>query len=103
MKTKSSVLLWKKNSLMKKYLPKYSSLVFRKSKERTLNDEEGQEASVASRIQIELRAINRHSDQRVVEELPHNHMDTNLNLPLSYEEASAIICFTRTDNNVKPY
>ena len=72
---------------MKRYLPKYSFLVFRKAKERTLNDEEGHETSVASRIQIELRSINRHSEPRVVEELPQNYMDTTLNLPPSYEEA----------------
>ena len=67
-------------------MPKYS-FVFRKAKERTLNDEEGQEASVAPRIQIELLTINRHPEPRVVEELPQNHMDTTLNLPPSYEEA----------------
>ena len=28
-------------------MPKYSSVVYRKAKERTLNDEEGEESSVA--------------------------------------------------------
>ena len=68
-------------------MPKYSSVVYRKAKERTLNDEEGEESSVALPTQIELRAITRYSEPRVVEELPQNHIDTTLNLPPSYEEA----------------
>ena len=90
MKTKSSVLLLNKliNALDEgDKCQKFSFLAFRKSKERTLNDEEGQEASVASRIQIELRAITRHAEPRLVQELPQNHMDTSLNLTPSYEEA----------------